>query len=65
MRMAETATTIEERLKLTRQLIKLYHDEPSGIFLWEMPGLDGIGPRVLNYLPGLGTLNFDTIDLKQ
>ena len=63
MRAAETATSVEERLKLTRQLLKLYHDEPSGIFLWEMPGLDGVARRVVNYAPGLGTLNFDTIDV--
>ena len=63
MRAAETATTVEERLKLTRQLLRLYHDEPSGIFLWEMPGLDGVGRRVLNFRPGLGTLNFDTMDI--
>lgn len=63
MRAAETATSIEERLKLTRQLLKLYHDEPSGIFLWEMPGLDGVARRVVNYTPGFGTLNFDTIDI--
>lgn len=63
MRAAETATTVEERLRLTRQLLKLYHDEPSGIFLWEMPGLDGVARRVVNYKPGFGTLNFDTIDI--
>jgi peptide/nickel transport system substrate-binding protein len=60
---AETATTIEERLALTRQLLKLYHDEPTGIFLWEIPGLDGVSSRVVNYKPGLGTVNLDTIDV--
>ncbi len=61
---AEAATTIDERLALTRQLLKLYHDEPTGIFLWEIPGLDGVSSRVMNYKPGLGTINFDTIDIQ-
>jgi peptide/nickel transport system substrate-binding protein len=61
IRDAETAASVEERLRLTRQLLKLYREEPTGIFLWEMPGIDGIGPRAMNFKPGLGTLNFDTL----
>ncbi|MDX2142462.1 MAG: ABC transporter substrate-binding protein [Rhodospirillaceae bacterium] len=60
---AEVATTVEERLALTRRLLKLYHDEPSGIFLWEMPGIDGVGPQAVNFRPGLGQVNFDSLDL--
>jgi peptide/nickel transport system substrate-binding protein len=60
---AETAVSVEERLRLTRQLIAMYRDEPTGIFLWEMPGLDGVGTKVRNFKPGLGTFNFDTLDV--
>lgn len=63
IRAAETAMSVDQRLVLTRQLLKLYHDEPTGIFLWEMPGIDGVGPRVSNFNPGLGTLNLETMSV--
>jgi len=63
IRAAETATTLEDRLRRTRELVRLYRDEPTGIFLWEMPGIDAVGPRVWNYAPGLGTLDFEALDV--
>jgi len=60
---AETATTIERRLALTQQLAKLYHDEPTAIFLWEMPGMDGVSARVVNFQSRLNAINFETIDV--
>ncbi|MCA9269757.1 MAG: ABC transporter substrate-binding protein, partial [Planctomycetales bacterium] len=60
---AETATTVERRLELTRQLGRLYHDEPTAIFLWEMPGLDGVGPKVRNFQSRLNAIDYELIDL--
>lgn len=59
---AETATTLDERLRLTRELAQKFHDDPSGIYLWEMPGLDGAGPNVVGLNSGLGFLDFETLD---
>lgn len=61
-RAAETATTVEERLRLTRELARKFHDEPAGIFLWDLPGLDGAGPQVTGIRSGLDFLDFATLD---
>ncbi|MBL8643883.1 MAG: hypothetical protein JNK21_08110 [Rhodospirillaceae bacterium] len=60
---AEAAPTDDERLTLTRRLLKLYRDEPTGIFLWEIPGLDGVAARVALYNPGLGDVGLDAVDV--
>jgi peptide/nickel transport system substrate-binding protein len=62
---AEVAVTVAERRALTQRLLKLYRDEPSGIFLWEMPGIDGVGPRVVDFQSDLGQVNFDSVRLLQ
>lgn len=61
---AETATTVEDRRKRTEELARLYHNDPTGIFLWDMPGLDGAGPRLTNVETGLGFLDFVKLDVK-
>jgi peptide/nickel transport system substrate-binding protein len=62
MTAAETAVSVDERLRLTQELARKFHDEPSGIYLWEMPGIDGAGPRVRTIRSGLGFLDFQVID---
>ncbi|MBM3515621.1 MAG: ABC transporter substrate-binding protein, partial [Alphaproteobacteria bacterium] len=61
-RTAETATSVDERLRLTRELARKFHDEPAGIFLWDLPGLDGASPNITGIRSGLDFLDFSTLD---
>lgn len=63
IRAAETATSVEQRLALTQELGRKYRDEPTAIFLWEMPGLDAVGPRVRGFASRLNWINFESLDL--
>ena len=60
---AVRAESLEERAALTRDVLAFYHDQATAILLHEVPLLDGVGPRVANYAPNKGKLNYETIRL--
>ncbi|MEQ8507562.1 MAG: ABC transporter substrate-binding protein [Rhodospirillaceae bacterium] len=61
---AEQEFDLEERRRKTQDLVKLYNEEPTSLYLWEMPGVDGVGERVLNYQPRHAFINFHELDVK-
>ncbi|MBT7451998.1 MAG: ABC transporter substrate-binding protein [Rhodospirillaceae bacterium] len=61
---AEQEFDLEERRRKTQALVQLYHDEPTSLYLWEMPDVDGVSDRVLNYQPRHAFINFHEIDVK-
>lgn len=62
---AEQEFDLEERRRKTQALVQLYHDEPTSLYLWEMPGVDGVSDRVLNYRPRHAFINFHEIDVEE
>ena len=60
---AEQEFNLEARLRKTQALVRLYHEEPTSLYLWEMPGVDGVSNRVINYRPRHAFINLHTIDL--
>ncbi len=62
---AEQEFDLEERRRKTQELVRLYRDEPTSIYLWEMPGVDGVSDRVLNFHPGQAFLNMSVLDLAE
>ncbi len=62
---AMTAPDLEQRIKLTREVLRFYHDEAPAIMLHEIPLLDGVAKRVKNYAPQKGKINYETIELTE
>lgn len=61
---AEQEFDLEKRRRKTQELVRLYHEEPTSIYLWDMPGIDGLSDRVLNFHPRETFINMHQIDLK-
>ncbi len=61
---ALAAPTLDERAKLTGEVLAFYHEQATTLLLHEVPLLDGIGPRVEGYAPNKGKLNYDTVMLR-
>lgn len=61
---AEQEFDLEERRRKTQALVKMYRDEPTSLFLWEMPGVDGVAARVINYEARHAFINLHEIDVK-
>ncbi|MDX2224636.1 MAG: ABC transporter substrate-binding protein, partial [Rhodospirillaceae bacterium] len=61
IRAAMAEFDLAKRAELTRQILRFYHDEASALLLHEIPLLDGVAPRVRNYAPQKGKINYDTI----
>ena len=53
----------DKRAALTRQILRFYRDEASAILLHEIPLLDGVSRRVVNYAPQKGKINYETITI--
>jgi peptide/nickel transport system substrate-binding protein len=62
---ARTAPNLEERARLTREVLRFYHDQATSLMLHEIPVLDGVMPRVRNYAPQKGKINYETIALAE
>ena len=60
---AMSAPDLEQRAKLTSEVLRFYHDEATAIMLHEIPLLEGVAKRVKNYAPQKGKLNYETIEL--
>ncbi|MCB2106519.1 MAG: hypothetical protein KDE14_02405, partial [Rhodobacteraceae bacterium] len=61
---AGTAATLEERVELTRQAVRAYHDTAESLLLFPVLGLDAIGPRVGHWETWADTIQYHTISLK-
>jgi peptide/nickel transport system substrate-binding protein len=60
---ALSAANLEERARLTTDVLRFYHDQATTILLNEIPILDGVAKRVKNYAPQRGKINYETIEL--
>jgi peptide/nickel transport system substrate-binding protein len=60
---AMTEFDLEKRAALTRQVLRFYRDEATAILLHEIPILDGVSPRLLNYDPQKGRINYHALDV--
>jgi peptide/nickel transport system substrate-binding protein len=54
---------LEEREKLTRDVLRFYHDQATTLMLHEIPLIDGVSKRVKNYAPQKGKINYETIEV--
>jgi len=54
---------LAEREKLTRDVLRFYHDQATTLMLHEIPILDGVAKRVRNYAPQKGKINYETIEV--
>ena len=61
---AEEEFDINRRLLKTQKLVELYHKQPTGIYLWEIPGIDGVSNRVHNYKPHHAYVNLHELYIK-
>ncbi|MEQ9111158.1 MAG: ABC transporter substrate-binding protein [Rhodospirillaceae bacterium] len=61
MKAALETPHLEERIRLTRDVLGFYHDQATALMLHEIPLLDGVGPRVTGYAPNKGKINYETI----
>jgi len=53
-----------KREALTRQLMRITHDDPIGIYFYEVTRFDGLGPRVAAYRSPFGYTAYHDIALK-
>ena len=58
---AVQAESLDQREALTREVLAFYHEQATAILLHEVPLLDGVGPRIVNYAPNKGKINYGTI----
>lgn len=56
---------LEQREKMTQELLRRYYDDPAGIMLFQMAGTVGIGPRIKNYEADFGVIRFDEISFNE
>jgi peptide/nickel transport system substrate-binding protein len=54
---------IEERRRLTEQIMAAYHDEAPSIFMHELVFYEGLGPRVRNYRSDISVIGYHQIEL--
>jgi len=62
---AMAAPNLEQRAKLTQDVLAFYHDQATALMLHEIPLLDAIGSRVVGYAPNKGKINYETITLRE
>lgn len=60
---AMEAETLEQRGRLTKDVLNFYHDQATALMLHEIPLLDAIGPRVSGYAPNKGKINYEELTL--
>jgi ABC-type transport system substrate-binding protein len=54
----------DKRLTLTRQLLRVTHDDPIGLYIYEVTRMDGLGPRIVAYRSPFGHTAYHDITLK-
>ncbi len=65
MERAAVAAEVEERSRLTKQVIKFYRDTAQSLFLYPVVGLDGISKRVRHWEPWHDILMFHLVELNE
>lgn len=55
----------DKRLKLLHELARIYHDDPSMLYLYELVLFDGLSARVQGFKPTNRIINYDEISLAQ
>lgn len=63
LKAAMTAPELDERARLTTEILRFYHDQATTLMLHEIPMIDGVAKRVKNYDPQKGKINYETIEL--
>ena len=53
----------ERRLKLLRELMRIYHEDATMLYIAEAVEFDGLSKRVRNYAPANGIINYHEIEL--
>ena len=54
---------IEKRRQLTEDIMRYYHDQAPTIWMHEIVGFTGLGPRVTNFREDLAVIAFDEVEL--
>jgi peptide/nickel transport system substrate-binding protein len=63
LKAAQAAPTLDERARLTTDILRFYHDQATTLLLHEVPMTDGVAQRVKNYAPQKAKINYETIEL--
>lgn len=53
----------ERRLKLLREIMRIYHEDATMLYIAEAVEFDGLSKRVRNYAPANGIINYHEIEL--
>jgi ABC-type transport system substrate-binding protein len=53
----------DRRLGLVREMMGVYHDDPSMLYLWESVFFDGVAARVRDYAPVNRRINYHAISV--
>ena len=48
---------------MVQELLRRYHDDPPGIYMFQLPGFTALGPRVKNFVTDYGIYNFHDVEL--
>jgi peptide/nickel transport system substrate-binding protein len=60
---ASRSTDLDERTRLTRQIVRHYRDEASALWLFPVVGLDGVAKRVTRWEPWNDHLMFHLVNV--
>lgn len=61
---AMTATDMDERVRLSQQVVRFYRDTAESLFLFPVVGLDAVSSRVTHWEPWNDNLMFDLVELE-
>jgi ABC-type transport system substrate-binding protein len=53
----------DRRLELVREIMRVYHEDPSMLYLWESVFFDGVAARVRDYAPVNRRINYHEISV--
>jgi peptide/nickel transport system substrate-binding protein len=56
--------SLNNRIRLTKEVLAFYHDQATTLMLHEVPLLDGIGPRIMSYSPNKGKINYESLNIR-
>lgn len=63
IRTAFATSDLEDRRRLTEEVMAIYHDDAPAIWMHEVIMFKALGPRVKNFRQDLTVLNYDEIEL--
>lgn len=65
IRSAETEMDPDRRLGMVRELLRRYHEDPPGIYMFQMVGFTGLAPGVRNFVSDYGVYNYHEVNLAE